>query len=231
MTRAKNVEAQSECTAEEAERYLRRHPEFLSERPALLAELELAHDAGIATSLIERQVAVLRDQVRYYRNQLNELMEIAQDNDRLAGRFRALSLAFMDVRDAASAIHLLETSLREEFSADYACLLWPGKEMSRPSHGLLVVHQGRPEALPEFPKVLRDGKPLCGRFSVALMTSLFGEQEVGSAALVPIATAEGMAVLAIGCKDEGHFHADQGTIFLEYLGALLGRRLFPAIGA
>lgn len=230
MTRAKNLEAHSECTADEAEQYLRQHPDFLSNRPGLLAELELSHDAGVATSLIERQVSVLRDQVRYYRNQLNELMEIAQDNDRLAGRFRALSLAFMDVRDVGSAIHLLETSLREDFLADYACLLWPTNDMPQSSRGPLVLRQGRLEDLPEFPKALREGKPLCGRFGTVLMESLFGEHEIGSAALVPVPTAGGMAVLAIGCTDEGHFHADQGTIFLEYLGALLARRLFPTVG-
>lgn len=231
MTRTNNAEAHGECTADEAEQYLKRHPDFLSERPALLAELELSHETGVATSLIERQVTVLRDQVRYYRNQLNELMEIAQDNDRLAGRFRALSLAFMDVRDVGSAVHLLETSLREDFSADYACLLWPAKDMPQASGGLLALRRGHINELPDFPKALLDGKPICGRFSSPLMESLFGEHEIRSAALVPVTTTSGMALLAIGCTDEGHFHADQGTIFLEYLGALLARRLFPAIDA
>ena len=231
MTRAKNAEAHDECTADEAERYLRKHPDFLSGRPALLAELALSHDSGVATSLIERQVAVLRDQSHYYRNQLNELMNIAQDNDRLGGRFRALSLAFMDARDGGAAISLLEISLREDFVADYACLLWPEEVLPQFSGDLLSLRQGRLEGLPDFPKALLDGKPICGRFSDKLIESLFDDRSVGSAALVPIRVDGGMALLAIGCADETHFHADQGTIFLEYLGALLARSLFPAINA
>ncbi len=233
MTRAENAEAHDECTAEEVERYLKQHPDFLSGRPVLLAELAVSHDSGVATSLIERQVAVLRDQSHYYRSQLNELMNIAQDNDRLAGRFRALSLAFMDAPDAPDAgvaIRLLESSLREDFVADYACLLWPVVDaMPQFSGDLLSLRQGQLEALPNFPKALLDGKPICGRFSDDLIVSLFDDRTVGSAALVPIRMDGGMALLAIGCADESHFHADQGTIFLEYLGALLARRLFPAI--
>jgi len=231
MTQAKNTEIQETCSADEVEQYLRQHPDFLVERAALLADLELAHDAGSATSLIERQVTVLRDQVRYYRHQLNELMNIAQDNDRLAGRFRALSLAFMDVRDADAAIKLLESSLHDDFAADYASLLWPDDPVPKSSGGVLSLRQGRLESIPDFPRALLDGKPLCGRFSRGLIEFLFGDEDIGSAALVPIRLDSGMALLAIGRVDEGYFHADQGTIFLEYLGALLAHKLSSVAGA
>ena len=44
---------------DDVETFLRAHPDFLQERPALLAALNLPHGGQGAVSLVERQVAVL----------------------------------------------------------------------------------------------------------------------------------------------------------------------------
>ena len=42
-------------------RYLRNHGDFFGRHPTLLTDLSLPHDSGQAISLVERQVAILRE--------------------------------------------------------------------------------------------------------------------------------------------------------------------------
>ena len=47
----------------------------------LLQDLEVTHPAGGAVSLLERQVAVLRDRNMDMRHRLSQLLDTARDND------------------------------------------------------------------------------------------------------------------------------------------------------
>jgi uncharacterized protein YigA (DUF484 family) len=56
---------------------------------------------------------------------------------------------------------------------------------------------------------------------------LFGSvaDDVQSAAIVPIGSPSSMAVLAAGSADPRRFHAEMGTMFLEFIGEVLARLL------
>ncbi len=218
--------------------YLTHHPDFFSRHPGLLAEIELAHETGQAVSLIERQVAALREQVRRYRQQLRELLAIAEQNDRLAARFRELSLRFLDCRTGGEALVLLERSLREDFAADASTLLLrgagPEEDWRLPSESVMtIVHGSDPWSA--LPTPLLNGESVCGRFGDDIMRRLFGERADGlaSAALIPIDAGrdEPSALLAIGSDDPDRFTAGMGSVYLDYLGALLGRLLMEQGGA
>ena len=57
----------------DVEEFLRAHPNFLQDRPGLLAVLNLPHGGDGAVSLVERQVSVLRQRNIVSRQQINEL--------------------------------------------------------------------------------------------------------------------------------------------------------------
>ena len=42
--------------------YLKNNPNFFVENPLILTELKIPHESGTAISLVEKQLAVLRDQ-------------------------------------------------------------------------------------------------------------------------------------------------------------------------
>ncbi len=216
--------------------YLRAHPDFFIRHDGLLAELSLSHQSGQAVSLIERQVAVLREQNRHSRQQLKELIEIAEKNDALAKGFRDLSLGFLACQDGSEALILLERSLRQDFHADMATLLLRGDAsllpLMAPEGGLIHLLREDPQQQLDLPTSLSQGVSVCGRFGREIMLALFGERatDVSSAALVPIpgllkGEGDALALLAIGSRDGGRFSAGMGTDFLDYLGALLGHRL------
>jgi len=63
--------------------YLRRHPCFFEDKPTLLVDLRVPHATGSAVSLVERQVAVLREGNAGLQKQLKELVQVARENGQL----------------------------------------------------------------------------------------------------------------------------------------------------
>ena len=63
--------------------YLLENPDFFVGRDDLLLKLKLPHQRGNTISLVERQVALLRERAMDYRRQLAHLTENARDNERL----------------------------------------------------------------------------------------------------------------------------------------------------
>ncbi len=235
------VEVTEQIDEDAVAAYLARHPDFFARHAGLLSEIELVHETGQAVSLIERQVASLREQGRRYRQQLRELMAIAEQNDRLAARFRALSLGLFDCRRAEEALALLEHSLRQDFAADASTLLLRGEarrlDWTLPAEAIMTVLSETEHGLPALPTALLQGEAVCGRFNEQIMTHLFAAEasQLASAALIPVTPpeddqGEALALLAIGSHDPARFTAGMGTVYLDYLGALLGRLLSGGIG-
>ena len=52
---------ESDISEKQIADYLRNHPKFFANQEDLLANLSLPHESGKAISLVERQVAILRD--------------------------------------------------------------------------------------------------------------------------------------------------------------------------
>ncbi|GIR14791.1 MAG: hypothetical protein CM15mP25_5460 [Gammaproteobacteria bacterium] len=95
----------------DVEEFLRAHPNFLQDRPGLLAVLNLPHGGEGAVSLVERQVSVLRQRNIVSRQQISALSDIGRENDRLLEATRRTVLALLaaptdkNCPDLASAGH------------------------------------------------------------------------------------------------------------------------------
>lgn len=242
-----NMRQDQNHTAEQADeaavvKYLRTHPDFFAARPALLAELNLPHETGQATSLIERQVAVLRRQNHQHREQLQELIQIAQDNERLIMRLQQLTLDLLDTEQLPEIFNLLRSTLQSDFHADAAafhfCNLtlqqFPG--ISSDDFIQVFIHGADGEAPRELTRLCSNEKPCCGKFNEKILEAIFpGEgKQVATAALIPLPLHNApqpetpwTGLLAIGSHDENRFNAKMGTVYLQYMGELIGRKLTP----
>jgi uncharacterized protein YigA (DUF484 family) len=80
-----------------------------------------------------------------------------------------------------------------------------------------------------FSRFFRQNKPLCGALSEAQASFLFADAatDIASAALVPVCDNECFGLLAIGSYDELRFNPAMGTVFLTYIGEMIGRTLRP----
>ena len=98
--------------------YLQQHPDFFLRRPDILSNLSIPHETGEAVSLIEHQIKVLRKQTDNYRQQLEELVAVARENDQLNRRLHRLTLAMIEAEDLQELLNTLQDELRTQFAAD-----------------------------------------------------------------------------------------------------------------
>jgi len=198
--------------------YLRKHPDFLLRHTDLLADLTLPHDTRGAASLIERQVAVLREQRQELKQRLQQLNQAARDNEQLLARIERLVLRLLEAPDRNTLIKHLQASLYEDFHADAATL----KIFSNTTEREL------------FDKLIEHGEPVSGFLAMPQKQFLFGQaaEEMLSGALIPLfdsSHASCFGVIGIGSIDRKRFHAQMATTFLSYLGAVVARLLQPSV--
>lgn len=215
----------------EVEQFLRRQPEFFEKHSQLLSELRVPHIANGAVSLVERQVDVLRGQNKKLKKQLDDLLRIARSNDKLAKQIYKLTLALLATGNLDELLNLLKVNLRRDFSADALSL----KILARPivgdvsEHHEFVTNPGEMRQL--FDRLLKDGRPVCGRLNVEQRSYLFGEhvEKVRSLAWLPLISDQtpkaSFGVLAIGSYEGKRFHSGMGTVYLSQMAALISKAL------
>jgi len=200
--------------------YLNEHPDFFEKHSELAETLAIPHSSGGAVSLIERQVSVLRDQNKKLRRQMQELVEIARDNDRLFGHLQSLTLALLEAEDLDATFAAVYDQLRHGFGAHAVALRFFNLPASALSERAEFISDDQPIKA-AFDKILGGSKPVCGRFEPAQLRMLFGEgaEEYKSAALIPLGRRdERIGLLAVASQDPSHFRAGMSTLFLGYLG-------------
>ncbi len=198
--------------------YLLQHPDFLVHHPEVLAKLRVPHGASGAVSLIEHQVAVLREQLGNERGRLNHLMARAHEYEQLSARLHELTVQLITAPDQDRACAALEASLREQFKAEAVAIKLFPVDPERRAEDPLVQ---------SFVDFIDRDRCLCGPLAPKQAEPLFGTdgEAIQSAALVPIRGTEQTGVLAIGSKDPKRFAPDMGTELLERLGAIAGAKL------
>jgi hypothetical protein len=218
--------------------YLRDHPDFFSSHTGLLADLRIPHHTDGAISLIERQVSVLREQHLEAKRQLHALVQVARDNDRLNEQMQRLTLSLLEARDLSSTVQMLNDSLANDFRADALVMGLFMSEAQLAALDSCDLTAVRPlsagdEGSAAFAAVINGGKPLCGHLRTSQISYLFGEiaeDNIASAAVVALNTRGAdtlqpscLGLLGIGSRDANRYHAGMGTLFLSYLGDLIGR--------
>lgn len=205
-------------------RYLRENPDFFGRHPMLLTDLSLPHDSGQAISLVERQVAILRERNIDMRRRLTHLVGAANTNDTLFEKTRHFTLRVLDCEDLDAIEAVLAETLIDDFAADHArCFVsHPSAFESRrrltycsSAHELPLIHLTQTTGLS------------CGALRSDEFRRLFGESaEVdGSAALILLRHGDLVGILAIGSHDPMRFTPEMGTLFIRYIGDVLSRVL------
>ena len=239
----KNIQSVSpQIDEQDVADYLRRHPDFFEDKSSLLSDLRVPHQTGSAVSLVERQVATLRESNETRQAQLDGLIQIARDNDRLNFHLHQLTLQLMKVGKLETLLSIISDRLKEDFDTDMAAVhLLISPELDSKSTLLEVISDV--EAFSSLFKRIFNGdkggksgtKPYCGRLKDEQLKILFADRadEIGSSALLPLGKPLGkqgsLGLLAIGSFDRNRFTVGTDTDFLarmaEIISAALGRHL------
>ena len=214
--------------------YLRAHPDFFDRHQNLLTSLRIPHRPGGAVSLVEKQVASLRQKNLQLERKLRDLLDVARSNDELAQKVHALATRLLAAGSRVHAVSVAEELLRSSFNAEQSVLVLfetdsagefgPQGEFGRNETRFLRLIDRADPVLGPFKTFLQSAEPRCGKIRDSQKAFLFGPdaEEIGSAALVPLGENAATGMLAIGSRDADYFHPGQSMDFLARLGDLLG---------
>lgn len=207
--------------------YLEAFPDFFERHPQLLQRLRLpdARNGGATVSLLERQVAVLRDRNRQLDRRLAEFIENARANDELAAKIHRLTTRLVHARSLEQVVDAVETSLREDFDVQRAVLVLFCEDpalAARESHFVRLVKRDAQD-IRSFEALFSSGQPRCGQVRDSQRDYLFGAAGagIGSVALTPIGPGGSVGLLACGAASAQRFNPTMSTEFLARIGELI----------
>jgi len=230
MSEVQTVES-DQIDADDVSVYLRKHPDFFVDHPDLLKEIQVPHASGNAISLVEKQVLLLREQNEQVQKRLQELIEIARQNEQLARRMHALALTLMDAAEPKQIFSTLYENLKLNFQVDHVSVRLFAEPAFIDSYaGVEFAGQDAPEqAL--FKTMIAKRLPLSGHLKRQQQVFLFGDDgdDIASAVIVPLHGKGWAGVLSIGSRDASRFTEVMGVEMLTNLGEILSYILKPWI--
>ena len=224
------VSAEQKASAEIDEssviRFLQDNPAVLMDYPEVFSSLAIPHQTGGATSLVERQLRLLREENQQLRSKIDELVGIARDNEELNQRFHRLALELMNIEHLHDVLAMVQDQVQTFFYTDFVCFRFlPGVgEAGAILDGLyLDADSGIVERIKPW---IEARKPICGQQNDAINRELFGPDiRIASCAFIPLYHTRDLGLLCLGSVSAERFGPSMGTIFLQHLGELVSNRL------
>ncbi len=216
--------SKEKITSDQVSEYLKENKGFFTEHPDLLAELDLPHHSGQAVSLVEKQVAILRDRNIEMRQRLSNLLENAKENDALFDKTKRLVLALLECQNLQSAVDALLYSFEKDFSIHYSRVILFGSNGRDAGKARIESINSARDAIG---KRLKAVKAVSGGIDVKEIEFLFDDDapNIGSAALTVLSHGNIYGVIAIGNQDPTYYRSSMGTMFLGYIGEVANRIL------
>jgi uncharacterized protein YigA (DUF484 family) len=216
----KNWQFDEGLSEEVVAHYLQQHPEFFTHHENLLATMKIPHISGTAISLIERQLAVLREENQQLQRRLDKLVKIAQENEELNGRIQHLIAALASTTGVDEFFKVLYTTLTNEFNTQAVTIRW----FELPSSNLAQRQEFKEydaQVFALFENFLENSLPVCGQLTTERVEYLFPNNNIVSAVLLPLGRPKPQGILAMGSHDISRFHASMGTELLQYMADLI----------
>ncbi len=210
--------------------YLQAHPDFLVNHTDLFNQLSTSRYKKGTTSFSEHQTKVQQETIKQLKQQMNELVGIAHDNDKINQRVRALTLKLLDAKTPEKQLEALHDCLKTDFNTDVVTLnLFTGsnqQEVTVPTLKIKYIDRTN-ESLTQFEELLQVGKFSCGKLKTEILEWLFDQQseKIQSSVFLPLGTHHCFGVLGLGSFDKDRYHVTQGTLFLSFLGEIISHSL------
>lgn len=213
---AKNIK-ETEVTADSVVEYLQQNPDFFKDHSELLLTLDFPHDTGDAISLVERQVAQLRQKNSDLNTTLSGFLSNAKTNERMLDQFQVLLCDLIEAESFSDCVTTLEQKFLESFEIDFCKLFLFSSAGEKPPAKTLEKSEEV-----EIRAYMGGGTVISGKLPNEIRSALLdGEDEILSTALMYLNSRDYRAVLLLGSKDEDHYRTDMSTSFLRYMTASL----------
>lgn len=217
------TETASKLSAAEVASYLKINPDFFIKQEDLLADLSLPHESGKAISLLERQVTILRNRGIDARQELNNLLENARNNDQLFDTTRNLILALLRANNVTEIANTTQDQLSNHANIDSCEIIIVAQEGLNISDSVRTADKKKLKQ--KFSDVFRLKRTHCGTITAKQANYLFPSMgnKIQSTALCPaISNSEVLALIAFGNQSDNYFNVNLDTLFLDFIGHVVG---------
>jgi uncharacterized protein YigA (DUF484 family) len=215
--------------------YLRSSPDFFARHPELLMEIEVPHYERGAVSLVEKRLALHREQYEDLRERLGEIVEVAHRNDYLADLLHEYSVGLIAADSIVEVFELTRTTLAEKLQCEDIRTIIARNEvvdlcMDDACSSVVLTDNGFSTAVAD----LHTRKAVyCGHASQERIERFFPATtlNVKSVAIIKLSHHSAgtdvvdMGYLALASEDKSRFAPHMATDFLQRFGALLSARL------
>ncbi len=195
--------------------YLKENPNIFVQHPELLESLTLSDSRGTA-SLLERQVAALKERLNNLKSEQSELIEVARENEQISDSFTEIIFRLIAYENLSELVSDFPLALRKTFNIDEVSL------KTAPSAELIASDR---ESYDEAVRRLVNQRAVCDNRWPSSIMKLFFSESVTSAALVPMCTPDSdvpLGILALGSNDAKRYANELGTDYLNRLGLMSG---------
>jgi uncharacterized protein YigA (DUF484 family) len=216
-------DAKAGLTSEQVVDFLKKNPSFFVDQDDLILELTIPHESGKAISLLERQVTLLRESGIEARQKLGNLLENARSNDQLFDTTRNLVLALLRAENTTELGEACQDQLGSLANIDALEVIFV--EHQQLNVASTVRTYPPKKMMQDFKDIFRLKRTHCGAMEKWQLDILFPNagESVSSTALCPVVNnGEVLALLAFGSNSEDYFNTHLDTLFLDFIGSVVG---------
>ncbi len=206
---------QSLLSHDEFSQFLQENPDIFQKYPKLLENLNLSDTRG-APSLLERQIATLKNRLSEFHSQHHDFLEVARENEQISDSFSDVIcqlIAFNNLSEFSSELPKL---IRDAFEID---------EVTCKSTQSFSHKANESQSFNDALRRLRSNQATCDNRWPSNILSIFFSESIKSAALIPMTTSGNdniLGILALGSKNADRYNNELGTAHLNRLGVMSG---------
>ena len=201
----------------DVEIFLLENLDFFKDREALISELKFNHSsAGSASSLLERQIHRLRDELKELMDLLSSFMKTASLNEDLFNKSKDLTLSILGSTSKEGITKIVRQTFLEKFNVDVCELsFYENKQIEDLENKTgFSLHKGAIH---------------CGPYAKEKISTIFKNQEVQSMVLSVFISGKKIGILALGSFDRSKYLGDEDTTFIQYIRDIVEKRLVTIV--
>ena len=208
-----------QLNADEISDWLSQNPGFFDSREKLLETLTLSHTQPGSSSLIEKQVQVLRKRNKLLENKLYELVDIAKDNEKLSQQMHNMGMVLINAEGIDDIIASARNELDSAFNPDVVSI----NVFARSSKDKAPYYVNPRDISQLFASAFRTKRCLCGNLQQAQTNLLFKNSnlEIKSGLFIPLYEHHPLGYVSLGSIDSKRFTSSMGTHFIDNLGEMI----------
>ena len=194
--------------------FLKDNPAIFEQRPELL-ELVTLSDSRSTTSLLERQIDVLKTRLQQQKSSQSELFQVARENEQISDNFSEIVYQMIGFTNLSEFATQFPNALKSIFGID---------EVSFKTSQSVERKADDKKSYEDAMRRLTEQRAVCDNRWPSSIMNLFFSTEIKSAALIPMRNLDNntLGLLALGSKESSRYTHDLGTVHLDKLGQMSG---------